>query len=286
MKRTLLEIPIPFLHISIPIYSYGLMLMIGFLAGLYVARKKAASEHLDPNIISDLSVYTIISALIGARLFFIIQNFSDYKDNPLDMIKIYQGGLVYYGGLIAVVVALLVFARLRRISPLKLMDLVVLASSLGLVFGRIGCFLNGCCYGKLSNLPWAVKFPKTVDAKGFIDGSPVFLHHYGQGLIKLTDGHSLHVHPTQLYSSLLNIGIFFTLYFFFNRRKWDGQVTLLFLTLYASIRFCIELLRADNPHIIFGLTISQCISVIVVIIISGIFIAGRLKKIHFYKAKH
>lgn len=277
MRRTLLEIPIPFLHFNIPIYSYGFMLMIAFLTGLYVARKKAPSVNLEPNVVSDISIYAIISALIGARLFFILQNLSAYKNNPLDVFKIYQGGLVYYGGLIAVVVALLIFTRLKRIPLLKLMDLVVLATSLGLVFGRIGCFLNGCCYGKLSNLPWAVRFPRTVDKGGFIDGSPVFLHHYEQGLVKLTDAYSLHVHPTQLYSSLLNLGIFFILYAFFKRRKWDGQVTMLFLPLYAAIRFCIEILRADNPRIFFGLTISQTISVVVIIIISGIFIAGRLK---------
>lgn len=278
MKRTLLEIPIPFLHINIPIYSYGFMLMIAFLAGLYIARRKAASERLDPNTISDISIYTIISAIIGARLFFVVQNFGDYKNNLLDIFKIYQGGLVYYGGLIAVVVALLVFSRVKRIPLLKLLDTVVLATSLGLVFGRIGCFLNGCCYGKLSNLPWAVRFPRTVDAQGFIDGSPVFLHHYEQGLIKLTDAYSLYVHPTQLYSSLLDLGIFFILYAFSDRFKKDGQTTLLFLLLYAPIRFCLELLRTDNPPIILGLTISQCISVVVIIIVSGIFIAGRIKK--------
>ncbi|MBI2560337.1 MAG: prolipoprotein diacylglyceryl transferase, partial [Planctomycetes bacterium] len=158
MRRTLLEIPIPFLHTSLPIYSYGFMLMIAFLSGLYVARRlsahhplsgKAASERIDPNIISDISIYTIIAAIVGARLFFVIQNFSDYRNNPLDIFKIYQGGLVFYGGLIAVTIALPVFARLKRISFLKLMDIIVIATSLGLVFGRIGCFLNGCCYGKL-----------------------------------------------------------------------------------------------------------------------------------------
>lgn len=279
MKRTLLEIPIPFIHANLPIYAYGFMLMIGFLAGLYVARKKAASMNLDPNLISDMSIYAIISGLIGARLFFIIQHLDDYRSNPLDIFKIYQGGLVYYGGLIAVTCTLVGFARLKKIALLKLMDIVVLATSLGLVFGRIGCFLNGCCYGKLCNLPWAVRFPKTVDAQGFIDGSPVFLQHYNHGLVKLTDAYSLHVHPTQLYSSLLNLCIFFALYFFFDRRKWDGQVTMLFLPLYAATRFGIEMLRNDNPPILFGLTISQCLSVAVIIVISGIFIAGRLKGI-------
>ena len=278
MRRTLLEIPIPFLHINIPIYSYGFMLMIAFLTGVYIARRKAASECLDPNIISDISIYTIISALVGARFFFVIQNFSDYKNNPLDIFKIYQGGLVYYGGLIAVTASLLVFSRLKRIPFLKLMDFIVLATSLGLVFGRIGCFLNGCCYGKPSNLPWAVRFPRTVDVEGFISGSPAFLHHYEQGLVKLTDTCSLYIHPTQLYSSLLDLGIFFILYVFFNRRKWDGEVMMLFGMLYAPVRFLIELLRADNPHIIYGLTISQVISVVFFIVTTGIFVAGRLKK--------
>lgn len=279
MIRTLFEIPIPFIGKSIPVYAYGLMLMVGFLAALYVARMRAKSEGISPEHITDLGIYTIFAGIAGGRLFYVIQNFDVYKGNLIDVLKIYQGGLVFYGGLIAAIIALISILRIKKLPILKTMDIIALSLAIGLVFGRIGCFLNGCCWGDICNpnLLWAVQFPKTIDVHNLIDGSPAFLHHLEEGLVSLSDKYSLSIHPTQLYSSLGNLAIFFILNAFFKYRRRDGEITMLFCILYPVMRFCMEILRADNPPLFDGLTISQNASVLIFIVATTLFIIGRVK---------
>lgn len=278
MRRILFEIPIPFFSQNIPIYSYGFMLMVAFLVSIAVARWRAKKEGIDPNAITDLGMYLIFAGIAGARLFFVIQFYEDYKNNLLNIFKIYEGGLVYYGGLFAAIIMLLVFVRKRKLPVLKVIDIIVPSTALGLAFGRIGCFLNGCCFGKISlNLPWAVRFPRTVDNQGMVDGSPVFIHHYHHGLVAFSDLHSLPVHPAQLYAFFSNIALFFILNSFFRFRKRNGEILLLFGMVYPIIRFCMEGLRGDNPLYFNSFTISQIISIIVFVISTCIFIWLRTK---------
>ncbi len=279
MIRTLFEIPIPFIGKSIPVYAYGFMLMLGLLVALYVARKRAKSEGMSPERITDLGIYTIFAGIAGGRLFYVIQNFSAYKDNLIDILKIYQGGLVFYGGLIAAIVALISILMIRKLPILKTFDIIALSLAIGLVFGRIGCFLNGCCWGDICNpnLLWAVQFPRTLDAHNMVDGSPAFFYHLEEGLVNLSDKHSLPVHPTQLYSSLGNLAIFFILNAFFKYRRRDGEITMLFCILYPVMRFCMEILRADNPPLFDGLTISQNIGILIFTVAVTLFIIGRVR---------
>ncbi|MHC4183630.1 MAG: prolipoprotein diacylglyceryl transferase [Planctomycetota bacterium] len=279
MIRTLFEIPIPFIGKSIPVYAYGFMMMLGFLVALYIARMRAKSEGISPERITDLGIYTILAGIGGGRLFYVIQNFGVYKDNLIDILKIYQGGLVFYGGLIAAIIAIMFILRIKKLPVLKTLDIIALSLALGLVFGRIGCFLNGCCWGDVCNpnLLWAVQFPRTLDAHNMIDGSPAFLYHLEGGLVNLSDKYSLPVHPTQLYSSLGNLAIFFILNAFFKYRRRDGEITMLFCILYPVMRFCMEILRADNPPLFDGLTISQNIGILIFIVAVTLFIIGRVK---------
>ncbi|MFQ5963688.1 MAG: prolipoprotein diacylglyceryl transferase [Candidatus Scalinduaceae bacterium] len=279
MIRTLFEIPIPFIGKAIPVYAYGFMLMVGFLAAVYVARMRARAENINPEHITDSGIYVIFIGILGGRLFYVIQNFDVYKDNLLDILKIYQGGLVFYGGFITATIALLFILRIKRLPILKTIDIMALSMAIGLVFGRIGCFLNGCCWGDVCNpdLLWAVTFPKTVDAYNMIDGSPAFLSHLEEGLVSVTDGHSLPVHPAQIYSALGNLAIFFILSTFVKHRRREGEVAMLFCILYSVMRFCMEILRADNPPLFDGLTISQNISVLILIIAITLFVIRRMK---------
>jgi len=279
MIRTLFEIPIPFIDKSIPVYAYGFMMMLGFLVALYVARVRAKSEGISPERITDLGIYTILAGIGGGRLFYVIQNFGVYKDNLIDILKIYQGGLVFYGGLIAAIIAIMSILRINKLPVLKTLDIIALSLAIGLVFGRIGCFLNGCCWGDICNpnLLWAVQFPRTIDVHNMIDGSPAFLYHLEEGLVNLSDKHSLPVHPTQLYSSLGNLAIFFILNAFFKYRRRDGEITMLFCILYPVMRFCMEILRADNPPLFDGLTISQNIGILIFTVAVTLFIIGRVR---------
>lgn len=280
MRRILFEIPLPFLHTNLPVYAYGFMLMVAFLAAITIARWRAKKENIDPNKITDLGIYLVCSGIFGARLFFVMQFFENYRNNLFNIVKIYEGGLVYYGGLFAAIVALFVFVKLHKMSFLKLFDILMPSAALGLGFGRIGCFLNGCCFGKVAPyIPWAISFPRTVDKAGMIDGSPAFLQQCELGLVQLSDTHSLPVHPTQLYSFLSDIALFFILSIFFKYRKRDGEIALLFGILYPIIRFCMELLRGDNPLIFHLFTIAQIISISMFVISLTLFVISRLKPV-------
>lgn len=252
--------------------------MVAFLVAITIARWRAKKEGIDPNKITDLGIYLVCAGIFGARLFFIIQFFEDYKNNLLSIFKIYEGGLVYYGGLFAGIVTLFVYVKKHHLPFLKIIDILMPSAALGLGFGRIGCFLNGCCFGKVaSHIPWAVRFPRTLDKTGMVDGSPAFLHQYEVGLVHLSDAHTLPIHPTQLYSFLSDVVLFFILSAFFKYRKRDGEVLLLFGILYPIIRFCMEALRNDNP-LFFGLfTIAQIISIAMFIISISLFAISRFK---------
>ncbi len=279
MIRTLFEIPIPFSGITIPIYAYGFMLMVGFLVTIYVARKKAKAEGMDPEIISNIGLYTIFAGILGGRTFYVIQNFGTYKHNLLDAFKVYEGGLVFYGGLMASIAAIVIYSKTKKVPVLKTIDIIAFAFALGVVCGRIGCFLNGCCWGDVCSpdLPWAVSFPKSVDVNNMIDGSPAFLHHLGKGLVGTSDNSSLPIHPTQIYSALGNLSIFFIVKAFFKHRRRDGEVTLMVCAIYSIMRFTVEIFRDDNPPLFDGLTISQNASILVLIASVALFVIGRIR---------
>ena len=271
MIRTLFEIPIPFTGLTIPVFAYGFMLMLGFLVVIYIARIKAKAEGLNPEDISNLGLYTIFAGILGGRTFYVVQNFDSYKHNILDAFKIYEGGLVFYGGLMASIAAVVVYTRIRKLPVLKTIDIIAFSFALGVACGRIGGFLNGCCWGDVCS------FPKLVDANLMIDGSPAYLHHLGKGLVSVSDSHSLYVHPTQIYSMLGNISIFFIIKAFFRHRRRDGEVTLMFCGLYSIMRFVVEIFRDDNPLLFDGMTISQNVSVIVLVVIVSLFVIGRIR---------
>ncbi len=280
MRKILFEIPLPFFQRHLPIYSYGFMLMVAFLVAISIARWRARKEGVDPNKITDLGIYLVCAGILGARGFFIIQFFDDYKNNLFSIFKIYEGGLVYYGGLFTGIVTLFLYVKKHHLPFLKIVDVVTPSAALGLGFGRIGCFLNGCCFGKIApHMPWAMQFPRTLDKTGMVDGSPVFIHQYELGFVHLSDSHSLPVHPTQLYSFLADVALFFVLSVFFKYRKRDGEVLLLFGIIYSVIRFCMELLRGDNPVFFNLFTVAQIISIAMFVVSTSLFTVGRFKTV-------
>src|SRR5450432_2678242 len=162
MYQILFRIPI----LNIPIYSYGLMMVIGFLAAIQLAKFLARRNGLDPELFINAGLIALVAGVVGARLSHVIENIGQYTspnrslwDNFFDAINIRAGGLTYYGGFLLAFPALIFYA-IRKKIPLRLgMDIVAPCIVIGLGFGRIGCFLNGCCYGATCDLPWAVEFP-------------------------------------------------------------------------------------------------------------------------------
>ncbi|MDD5736771.1 MAG: prolipoprotein diacylglyceryl transferase [Candidatus Omnitrophica bacterium] len=212
------------------VYSYGAALAIAFLLATSLARRKAASEGMDGDKVLDLCIVLIISGIAGARLLFVLLNIDAFTARPADIFKLWEGGLVWYGGLISAAAGALVFMKANRMPALKTADIVAPYIALGQAIGRIGCFLNGCCYGKHTDLPIGVSFPG-------IEGRVI---------------------PTQIIES----GAMFVIFFVLSRRRPSGGRTfILYLLLYSCFRFLNEFLRGDNPAFFAGLTVSQVISV-------------------------
>lgn len=257
MYPRICNIPIPLTGAHIPIYSYGLMMLLGFFAGIYIARERARGESVDPSFIVDLAVVALISGIIGARIAYVIEFRHEFAENLLDVFKIYRGGLSFYGGLILATATAAWYIRRHKEDVLVVADIMMPSVAIGLAFGRIGCFLNGCCFGKITASAIGVTFP----GNSYSGGTPAWTRHYELGHITFADAYSLPVHPTQIYHSIAALCLFFVLILYFRIRRRPGQVLLMFGALYSLIRFPIEFLRDDMPAAALELTAYQILAV-------------------------
>ena len=218
------------------IHSWGFMVALAFLVGILLSARHAQKASLPRETIFDLGFYVLIASMLGARIVYVIQFWRDFKEHPMEIFMIQNGGVVFFGGFFAALLTFLIYTRLKKIPLLKLLDLITPPTALGYAIGRIGCFLNGCCYGKPTDLPWGVSFQP---------GSEAYWH-FG----------ATHLHPTQLYASATLFFIFLLLLFLSKKVKRDGDLFAWGLMCYAIYRFFIEFIRA-NPTYWFGLSLSQ-----------------------------
>jgi len=232
------------------IYTYGFWIAIGFLAALTLILSEAKREQIPPTVISDLAFWCVVSGILGARLFYVFYNFSYFSEHPIEILAIWKGGLVFIGAVCLALLTGIIYVRRRHLNFWQLADLIVPGLALGQAFGRIGCFSAGCCYGKPTNVPWAVVFK-----------DPFSLAPIG-----------IPLHPTQLYHSLACFLIAFLLFWFkrryftarlFNPNIKYGQIFGLYLILHSTQRFIIEFFRGDQRPIILGaLSFTQLFAVI------------------------
>ncbi len=248
--------PILFQFGSFKIYAYGFFIAAGFIVGLVLATLRARREGIPFGNVVDLFFYTLLSAFLGSRILFVLINFDDYRQNPLQIFKLWEGGLVFYGGLIPAAVVALLYMRRHRLPIWKLADLISPLIALGLFFGRIGCFLAGCCYGKETSLPWGVVFKNP------------------ESLARL----NVPLHPTQLYDAANGLAIFLFLNWMEKRKTFDGQIFWLFLFLYSITRFLIEMVRGDPRGFLFGGLLSTSQAVGIVLAIFSLFMLFYMKK--------
>jgi phosphatidylglycerol:prolipoprotein diacylglycerol transferase len=226
----------------------------------------------DMNYASDLLLWLIVPGIIGARLAFVIANFKDFMAKPELILRIDLGGLIFYGGLLGGIVGLYLFARKKRESFSDVADFTVVAVPLAHALGRAGCFLNGCCYGKIWHGPLAVRYPCPHNGH---PGGLAWFDHVRAGLITSYDSYSLPVHPVQLYESAANFLIFLILLYSYHRRKFTGEITALYLLLYPSARFVLEFFRGDERMKFFSLSVAQWLSC--VLFLSGLVLMLVLK---------
>lgn len=246
--------PILFQIGSFRIHTYGVFIALGFLTGIILALREAKRVGEKPEKILDLAFYLIIAAIVGSRLLYIILNYRYYMENPLEMVKIWSGGLVFYGGFVLALVVGISYIRKNHLPLWKTVDVIAPSIAIGQAIGRLGCFSAGCCYGKVTTLPWAVTF-----------SNPESLANLGVPL-----------HPTQLYSSLNDLFIFLILTVVKRFKKFDGLLIWLYVLLYSITRSIIEIFRGDDRGFLFEgtLSVSQFIGIILGIV--SVFMLGYL----------
>lgn len=230
------------------VYTYGVMVATGIILAIFFIGPHAQKRGLPTDFLVDLIFWAVIWGLIGARVFYVLLNFQTFVKDPAEIFKIYKGGLVFHGGLIFGFAATVVLLRKKRLPFLKTLDLLAIYVPLAHAFGRLGCFLNGCCFGKFTYSDWGVIFP----------------------------GHFVKVHPTQLYSAVLLLLIFVFLFVFEKNKKFHGQIFCFYLILYGAMRFLVEFLRTGSTVVIINLGVFQWISVI--LFCTGIFLYKYVQK--------
>lgn len=228
---------IPFLHL--PIFSYGVMLGLSLVVGWYIVLALCERDGMDREEMGRLYVWTAICSVASARFLYIVTNWTHFAMNPLDVFKVWQGGLVAYGGFIGGLLTGIIYCRIHKIRLLAWADCVVPSLGTGLMFTRIGCLLFGCDFGKPSNVPWAIQFPV---------GSPAWKEQIADHLIKGSANQSLPVHPTQIYESLIGLTLFALTMLVRRYRKFSGQTFVAFAISYGILRYFVETLRADSQR--------------------------------------
>lgn len=262
---------------------------VGAVAVCVVVGRRAGKSA---QFITDLACWVMISGIIGARVAHVLANAERYLAHPITMLYLHEGGLVFYGGFIGAAVGMLLFAWRRQEKRLQLYDIVIVSVPLGHALGRIGCFLNGCCFGRETSGPVSVRFPWNSPAgwaqykNGHIPWERIrdLMHGFNQGIIDesaFRDGltqlasdpqmakytRSLPVFPVQLYEAAWNIVVFLVLFWFFKRRKIDGRVIALYMILYPVGRIAMEFMRGDERmRAIWGINVAQLMSIVMIIV--------------------
>lgn len=240
------------------IHSYGLMLAISFLIGIYLAIYRARKSGIDPNKIIDLAVVVVLGAIVGARFLYVIFHLDEFKGHWLDTFNPFQSsgqigiaGLTMLGGFIAAVGFGMLYLKIKKLPILKIADIAAPSIGLGIFITRIGCFLNGCCYGVPTSSKLGMIFPPESPA-GFTFPNQA-------------------IHPAQLYSSLYGLIIFGLLLVLERYKKFDGFLLYVFFILYGISRFIVDMFRYYETSMVlvqlgdFAVSVNQGISILMVL---------------------
>lgn len=230
--------------------TYGVMAALGLLAGLWVVVWLARREGIDQDHAWNLGILAILTAIVGAKLLLIVTDWQHYGDlSVIFSLSFLQAGGVFYGGLLAALVACTLYVRHYKLPVLRTADVFAPGIALGHGIGRLGCFAAGCCYGRITEVPWGVTFTNPV-ANALV-GTPL----------------NVPLHPTQIYEFLVEIANFVILLWLFKRKSFHGQVMGAYLFLYGFARYFLEFLRDDPERgSFFGImTMTQFISILLVV---------------------
>jgi phosphatidylglycerol:prolipoprotein diacylglycerol transferase len=258
VQQILLRIPVPGTDWVVTLYGYGAMLCLGFLLAILVAARRARRLGQNPDIIYNAALFCFIGGLLGARLFYVIQ-YGEHFHSVFDLLKIWEGGLTFYGGFLLAVAATLGYLRVARLPMLYWLDVLAPSVALGVAFGRLGCYLNGCCFGDVCTHGWGTVWPAgSIPWQQYADQHLAAMGVTGgwhaaadaattAGL--LASWQPPAIYPTQLLSFANTFLIFLVLHTFFAFKRRHGQVIFGFILLYGISRFFLEWLRADEASV-------------------------------------
>lgn len=228
---------------SLKLYSYGLFLALGFITAIWFTKRNARFYGISHQTVSDLFFTILVAAIFGARLLYVVINWGDFKENFTDVFKIWNGGLVFFGGFIAASLAAVVFCRIKKLEIWKTADVLAPGLALGHSLGRFGCLFAGCCFGRTCDLPIALTFTNPAS---------------------LAPLHTA-LHPTQLYMVGTNFVLFLILLAIQKRKRFTGMVFLSYVMLYSLFRAIVEYFRGDfrGDFIFEFISLSQGIGLLV-----------------------
>jgi phosphatidylglycerol---prolipoprotein diacylglyceryl transferase len=245
------------------LHTYGVLLAIAFLAGLWAVARQARRAGLDPGRITDMAVWVLIAGLVGAKALLLAVDWRFYSRNPRELLGIFQSGGVFYGGLVAGILVAWLYVRRYQLPAWPTADVLAPGVVLGQAIGRLGCFSAGCCWGKPTHLPWAVTFTDLNAARQV--GTPM----------------DMPLHPSQLYESLAAFLIFFFLLWLAPRKSFQGHVALAYVALYSAVRFTLEFWRGDAVRGLWfrgTLSTSQILSIVLLLAAAVVFARLRSRK--------
>lgn len=241
---------------SFYIPTYGVLVAAGFLAGLGIALRLARRAGLPVDKITNLAVYCAIAGIVGAKLFMFLFDWRDYVNDPgrIFTLETLQAAGVFHGGFVAAFLMALFYMRKQQLPGLATVDVLAPGVAIGQAVGRLGCFAAGCCWGRECDLPWGVRFRSDFAAPVPLDKP---------------------LHPVQLYESAADLLIFALLYRLAGRGHRPGQIIGLYLVLYSSARFVIELFRVHEQALVGPFSLTQWIALALLVLGAGILVATR-----------
>ena len=245
----------------IPIHAYGVMLGTAMIIGWFLAMRLSKEDGIPQETAGGIYMWTAVWSIVGARLLWGLTNLQELTPNPLRLFKVWEGGLVAYGGMIGGFLASWYGCRKHKIPLLRWADVSAPSVVLGTAITRVGCLLFGCDYGAVSKtLPWGIRFAQHPPWKA--NPAPAWQHHFNQGWVTKTDAYSLPVHPTQIYEMLAGLFVFAVVMYLRKVRKFSGEVFVGWVLGYGVLRSIIEIYRDDDDRgVYFGISTSQWIGI-------------------------
>ncbi len=258
-----------------PIHWYGIMVATGFLASLAVLQYKRDYARMNSDQIVDLSIIVVVCGIIGARIAYVIQFFDQFRGNLWKVFRIDQGGLVFYGGFILAALVIFRYVRKHKLCVSRILDICAPAMAIGHAFGRVGCFLQGCCFGIPCRAFGKVYPPGTAPAARYPDMDSIASNLQTTGKAAAS---SLPLLPVQLIESAGNLLLGIALLLLFRKIRRSGTIAAVYFIGYGIMRFVLECFRGDHTDRIIGLTRAQLVGLFIMIPL-GIFC-------YFYFKKH